>query len=127
MKKIFDIRQILHELDFDEKWFDSGFVSSETLKELWTEFQKGEDTNKEHYRWRAFTYYLKTKKEIDENNLRELYRLGEIDIDYSMGIAIKVEILQLKNCPVDLVNEALNSTEKSLIKVAKRKLGLEYK
>lgn len=127
MKKTSVVQRILHELDFNERWFDLEFVSSETLKELWTDFQNGEDTNKEHYRWRAFTHYLKISKEIDGNNLRELYQLGEIDADYSMGIAIQVEILQRKDCPVDLINKALNSDEKTLVKVARRKLGLEYK
>ena len=124
MKKISNIEQILHELDFDEKWFDSGFVSSEKLFELWTDFQNGEDRNKEHYRWRAFTHYLKINNEINENNLRKLYRLGETDADnYGMGMSMRIEILQRKECPADLINEALKSGEKPLVKVAKRKSG----
>lgn len=127
MKKTSEIQQILHQLEFDEKWFDLNFVSSEKLKELWADFQSGEDKNKEHYRWRVFTDYLKANKVIDENNLRELYRLGETDIDgYGMGMSMRIEILNRKECPADLINEALNSDEKPLIKVAKRKLGLEY-
>lgn len=127
MNKTFEIQQILHQLKFDEKWFDLGFVSSEKLKELWIDFQTGEDENKEHYRWRVFTDYLKTNKVIDENNLRELYRLGETDTDnYGMGMSMRIEIIYRKECPADLINEALNSDEKPLIKVAKRKLGLEY-
>src|SRR5688500_5172438 len=109
MNKTSDIQQILLELDFDEKWFDSGFVSSEKLYELWADFQTAEDSNKEHYRWRAFTDYLETNNEISESNLKELYRLGETDADYAMGIALRVKILQRKDCPADLLNEALNS------------------
>ena len=94
MKKVSVIQQILHELEFNEKWFDLGFVSSETLKELWADFQTGEDNNKEHYRWRAFTHYLKINKDIDENDLRKLYRLGETDADnYAMGMSMRIEIL----------------------------------
>ena len=127
MKKMSDIQQILHELNFDEKWFDLGFVSSEKLNDLWTDFQIGKDTNKEHYRWRAFTHYLKINNEINKNNLRELYRLGETDADnYGMGMSMRIEILNREECPFDLIDEALNSSEKPLVKVAKRKLGLEY-
>jgi len=120
------IQQILHQLEFDVKWFELGFVSSEKLTELLAEFLKAEDVNKEHYRWRTFTEYLKINKVIDENNLRELYRLGETDADnHGMGISMRIEILNRKDCPADLIEKALNSNEKSLIKVAKKKLGIE--
>ena len=59
MNDVSAIRRILRELDFDEKWFDLGFVSSEKLTQVWTDFQTGEDSNKEHYRWRAFCDYFK--------------------------------------------------------------------
>lgn len=128
MKKTPNIRQILHELDFDEKWFDLEFVSPEKLDELWVDFQTGGDTNKEHYRWRAFTNYLKINNEISENNLRELYQLGEADADkFGMGMSMRIDIVQRKECPADLINEALNSDEKTLVKAAKRKLALENK
>lgn len=127
MKKKYDIQQNLRELEFDENWFELGFVSPEKLNELWIDFQSGKDTNKEHYRWRAFTHYLKINKEINENNLRELYKLGETDADnYGMGMSMRIRILQRKECPIDLINKALNSDEKPLVKVAKRNLGLEY-
>jgi hypothetical protein len=84
--------------------------------------------NKKHYRWRAFTAYLEFNKEIDEEKFRELYRLGEIDADnYGMGASMKINLLQQKKCPDDLVQRALNSGDKPLVKVARRKLGLEYK
>lgn len=121
-----EIQQILHQLEFDVKWFESGFVSSEKLAELWAEFQKGEDVNKEHYCWRAFTEYLKINKVIDENNLRKLYRLGETDADnHGMGISMRIEILKRNDCPADLIDKALNSGDKNLIKFAERKLSFE--
>ena len=123
-----EIRQILNELEFDEKWFSFGFVSTEKLQELWKNFQIGDDNNKEHFRWAAFTYYLDKQKEIDENSLRELYQLSEVDADnYGMGISMRIQILQRKNCPADLLNKALNSGEKPLVKVVSKKLNLEYK
>jgi hypothetical protein len=128
MNKTSDIQQILLEFDFDEKWFDLGFVSSEKLYELWADFQTGEDDNKEHYRWRAFTNYLETNNEIGENNLKELYRLGENDTDdRGMGMSMRITILKRKDCPAELVDKALNSNEQALVKAAKRKLGLDYK
>ncbi|SRR5215204_3681727 len=127
MNKTTDIQQILLELDFNEKWFDLGFVSSEKLYELWADFQTAEDSNKEHYRWRAFTSYLKTNNEISESNLKELYRLGETDADsYGMGMSMRIDILRRKDCPADLIDKALNSDEQALVKGAKRKLGLEH-
>lgn len=127
MTQTSEINLILHELEFNEKWFDLGSVSTEKLQELYLDFQAGEDINKEHYRWRAFTDYFKSREEIDENILREFYRLGEIEVDLMMGTAMQINILQRKDCPSDLVEEALSSNDKVLVKVAKRKLGLDYK
>lgn len=121
-----DIKKILQELDFDEKWFELGFVSSEDLIKFQAEFRDGEDTNKEHYRWRAFTQYLEKNSEIEAKDLREFYRLGEIDADgYGVGMSMKIKILQHKDCPDDLIIEALNSGEKALIKVVERKMNLK--
>jgi hypothetical protein len=57
--------------------------------------------------------------------LKELYRLGEIDADDGAGISMRIEIIKLKNCPADLIDQALNSNEKNLVEFARRKLGLE--
>lgn len=127
MQKTSEIKNILHELEFNEDWFDLGFVSTEKLHELWQDFQTSDDKNKEHYRWRAFISYLETNKEITEKELEELYRLGEIDNDnFGMGKSMKIKILQRNGCPISVENKALNSGEKPLIKVVKRKSGLEY-
>ena len=112
----------------NEEWLYSGYISPDILEELWTDFQTSDDKNKEHYRWRAFTKFIKTKKVINEKSLRELYRLGETDADhFGMGMAMRIDILQRRECPTDLVEKALNSNDEPLVKVAKRKLGLEYK
>lgn len=127
MDKDFEIKHILQVLEFNEAWFDLELVSTEKLQELYLDFQTAEDTNKEHYRWRAFTDFLKSEKKFGENVLREFYRLGEIDTDSMMGTAMQINILQRKDCPSDLIEKALNSDDKALIKVVKRKLGLDYK
>lgn len=128
MEKTSEIKQILFELQFSEDWFDLGFVSSETLIELWADFQNSDDKNKEHYRWRAFTHYLENQNSISESNLTELYRLGETDVDnYGMGISMRIKILRQKNCPADLITKALNSGEKSLINVAEKNTVSEDK
>ncbi|HQU82021.1 MAG TPA: hypothetical protein PKY59_02790 [Pyrinomonadaceae bacterium] len=119
-----EIRQILDELEFDSKWIELEFVAPEQLFAFWKEYKKGEDNHKEHYRWRAFKEYLKNNKSIEESNLRELYRLGEIDND-SMGVSMRIEILKRNDCPADLIDKALNSGDKDLIKFVERKLSFE--
>lgn len=123
MEKTSEILQILRELEFSEDWFDLGYVPSEKLVELWTDFQNSDDKNKEHYRWRAFKNYLENQNSINTNNLRELYRLGEIDADYyGMGMSMRIDILGRKACPTDLIVKALNSGENPLIKVAEKRM-----
>jgi hypothetical protein len=128
LEKNSEILRVLRELEFSEDWFDGGFASSEKLIDLWADFQNSDDKNKEHYRWRAFKNYLENHNSINENKLRELYRLGEIDADiYGMGMSMRIDILQRKDCPADLIAKALNSGEKPLIKVAERKVFSEKK
>ena len=117
---------IFHTLEFTQRWIDLGIDTPEKLTKLETEWIKGEDTNTEHYRWRAFREFMSLRKNLDAEILRELYELGKNDADCGMGGSMMVDILSHKDCPLDLLEVALNSEERFLRKIAARKLGKEF-
>lgn len=117
---------IFRTLEFTQKWIDLGIIAPEKLVELETEWNKGEDNNPEHYRWRAFRDFMNSKEYLGAKILRELYDLGKNDADSLMGGVMMVDVLSRKDCPPDLLESALNSEEKFLRKAASRKLGKEF-
>lgn len=117
---------IFDKLEFTKEWIDLGIVTPEKLSELEIEWNKGEDTNTEHYRWRAFRDFLSANEYLDFTTLRKLHELGENDSDFTMGSSMMVDILNRKDCPTDLLKKAYKSEEKFLRKVASRKLNKEF-
>ncbi len=51
-------------LGFTQKWLDYGILDREDLAAHVKEYQKGEDPNKEHYRYGQFISYLNRKDSI---------------------------------------------------------------
>lgn len=117
---------IFHKLGFTQKWIDLGIITPEKLAEPGIQWNKSEDSNTEHYRWRAFQDFLAERKNLESETLKELYDLGKNDSDSVMGGSMMVDILNRKECPLDLLESALSSPEKFIRKVACRKLGKEF-
>ena len=113
------IREIL---GFTDEWFELGIITEDKLEEFKQQYESGEDLNSEHYRWRAFAAFVKTRESFDEQTIRRLYRLGETDADSAMGGSMMVEILSLKECPVDLLENAAINNRKFLRVAAQREL-----
>ncbi len=87
----------------------------------------GEDTNTEHYRWRALLDFVESKKLLDEHIVKALYNLGANDPDTGMGGSIMAHILGRNDCPKDLLELAAKSDEKFLRKIANKRLAAEDK
>ena len=114
---------IFRELEFSQEWIDLGIITPAKLKQLESEWATGEDTNPEHYRWRAFLDFIESKVVLDENSARALYNLGANDRDGAMGGSIMANILRRKDCPKDLLELAAKSEEKFLRKMADERLA----
>ncbi|HKQ05774.1 MAG TPA: hypothetical protein VJ464_11625 [Blastocatellia bacterium] len=123
--------EIVMIFQFSKKWSELGIITPDVLKELEREYAKGEDPYPEHYRWRAFQSFMQRNANFDDNIAKALYKLGEDDLDSSLGGAIMVAILKRKDCPLDLLEEAAHSTKRFLAKTAlqqlsKRKLSEDH-
>jgi hypothetical protein len=117
-----DPMDIFETLEFNQDWVELGIITPEKLKRLEAEWAKGEDTNTEHYRWRAFLDFMESKGVLDENTAKALYNLGANDPDWAMGGSIMAEILRRKDCPNDLLERAAKSDRKFLRKIAKERI-----
>jgi hypothetical protein len=114
---------IFRELEFSQEWVDLGIITPAKLKQLEAEWTTGEDTNPEHYRWRAFLDFIEAKESLDEHTARMLYNLGANDPDGVMGGSIMAHILRRKDCPKELLERAVKSEEKFLRKIANERLA----
>jgi hypothetical protein len=87
------------------------------------EWNKGEDQNSEHYRWRAFLNFLDSKRPLDADTVMALYDLGANDPDGAMAGSMMAAILRRKDCPVELLERASKSDQKFLRKIANERLA----
>jgi hypothetical protein len=116
---------IFRTLEFNQAWVELGIITPEKLTRLAAEWARGEDTNTEHYRWRAFRDFIESKKVLDEHTAKALYNLGAQDPDLAMGGSIMAEILRRKECPKDLLEIAAKSDRRLLRKIADERMGAQ--
>lgn len=88
------------------------------LEEFKREYESGLDVNTEHYRWRAFSLFLEENALLPSEILINLYKLGADDPDNIMGGSMMRELLNRKDCPLELIEAALQSDENFLVKAA---------
>jgi len=103
---------------FSEAWFALNVISADTLVKMEEQFLTTDDKHLEHYRWRAFTEFIRANRPLNSFQALNLYRLGEADSDMSLGVAMMAEVLRLEECQDDLLQLALSSNRAHLIKIA---------
>lgn len=106
-------------LGFNQNWVTLGIVSMEEIQQLVELFESSDDKNEEHYRWRAFKTFLVNKKPFSPETIRELYHLADNDPDFMMGGSLMIDIIELPECPADILDLASSNTNrKNLVKFA---------
>jgi hypothetical protein len=111
-------------LGFTPAWFTLGLVDDATLAQMKDEWEQGEDDNPEHYRYWAFGEFLKTHQPLSPETALDLFKLGDSDPDWSMGGAMMADILRLPECPAEVMQAAMLSWRKHLVRiVSRRNLG----
>jgi len=109
-------------LGFTKEWINLGIVDLETLERFFEEYSEDCDPHTEHYRWRAFQSYIRTKPSLDEITACSLYQLGENDPDIELGGSIMAAVLRRSDCPLKLLMKAAVSDRDFLKKIATAKL-----
>jgi hypothetical protein len=114
---------IFQTLEFSQEWIELGIITPAKLEQLKAEWDTGEDTNTEHYRWRAFLDFMQSRPSLDEDTAKALYNLGSKDPEVNMGGSMMAHILRWKDCPKDLLESATKAEEKFLRKIANERLA----
>jgi hypothetical protein len=120
------VNPVQETLQYSDEWIELGVITPEVEGELWHEWQQGEDHHPEHYRWRAFSDFLKVHSSLSEDSFAALYALAESDHDPVMGLAMQGDLLIRNDCPQALLERALASSQIHLVKVAQRVLSRRH-
>jgi hypothetical protein len=105
-------------LQLTQKWIDVGIITIEIFEVIREEYIRGEDQNSEHYRWKAFKEFIKANTCIKQEIFFAIDELGKSDPDYSMGRAMRFDLLKRSDCPVELLDITIHDSDKTLAKHA---------
>jgi hypothetical protein len=100
---------------FTPEWYDLGIVDDALLVRLLAEWDKGEDPNPEHYRFRALGEFFAQHNPLAPELAVALWELAEADPDLCWFI--RTEIVQRPECPKPLEEAALASGRKHLAQI----------
>jgi hypothetical protein len=106
---------------FTVQWFALGIVSDASIDEMRVRWNTGDDPNPEHYRYGAFQEFLAARQPLLPDLSAALYELGAADPDWSMGGAMMADILRLPECPENVLDAALKSDRKHLVRIVERR------
>lgn len=83
-------------LAYTPKWIEYGFLTQEQYNLQLIEFEKVEDTNKEHYRYRSFIDFIEEKSAFKDDDISHFLELVEMDVDQAMASSALVQLLKSK-------------------------------
>jgi hypothetical protein len=113
---------IFSKLQFTSQWVSVGLVTDENFELVRQEYLRSEDQSSEHFRWGVFKDFLKKNSHMSKQTFFEIYELGKNDPDYPMGRAMRFDLIQRSDCPVELIDIAAADSDVALARHA-----LKYK
>ena len=105
-------------LGFTPEWYTLGIVDDALLDRLRADWDKGDDPNTEHYRYRAFSDFVLVHQPLSPALALALYELGSRDADPGMGGAMMVNIIYRPDCPESVLVAAAASGQRHLVRAA---------
>lgn len=81
-------------LSYNRKWIEYEFLSHEMLEQQMAEFNCGEDSNPEHFRYRAFMSFLESHSEFTDQQIHNFIELVELDSDPGMASSALSDLIQ---------------------------------
>jgi len=76
---------MIEKLKYAKKWLEYGFINESELAIQIEEFEKGEDLNTEHYRYKSFLNILQKKLIFTDEEIDNFIELVELDDDQGMA------------------------------------------
>lgn len=108
-------------LGYSEDWFLLGLINDPLLEQQRIEWETGFDNNPEHYRYSSFRSFLAARRPLPADLATALFSLGSQDHDSAMGGAMMADIVRLPECPQTVLDAAIGTGRKHLVKIAERR------
>lgn len=118
---IVTLREYQKQFQFSDRWLQLGLLTADELRALGREYEVGGGKSAEHYRYRVFRSYLASHRPLSPETADALYELGKEDPDPGTGGAMMRDIVGLTECPDGVLEKALTSGEKHLVKAVRGK------
>lgn len=112
-------------LGFSEQWLRLGLLTEDELRALGQEYDVSDDKSTEHYRYRVFVKFLASHRPLSPQVAAALYELGRDDPHPPMGGAMMHDIVNLAECPAEVLEKASASGENHLVRAVRRRRLLE--
>jgi hypothetical protein len=81
-------------LHYSPKWLEYGFISEQFLLLQLSEYEKSDDKNLEHYRYRGFQAVLESHSIFTDNFISQYIELALLDEDRVMGKAALADLIK---------------------------------
>ena len=81
-------------LEYDRKWIQFGFLNETELDFQVKEFEKGEDTNTEHYRYKSFLNWIINNEKFTDQELDNFICLVQLDKEQTMAKSVLVKLFK---------------------------------
>ena len=108
--------------EFSAAWHALGVATPARVAALRAEWDRGEDRNPEHYRWRAFLEFVAEQpRPLAPDVVAALYRIGVEDADRAVGAAMMQRVVELPECPEHVLAAAAASGQRHLVRAVERR------
>ena len=80
------------DFEYTKKWLEYEILTKDYLEKQIEEFEKGEDDNLEHYRYKAFINWMNRQDVITQENFNNIIEIIEKDSDFSISKAMLFDL-----------------------------------
>lgn len=105
---------LLEKFSFDPTWLKLGVIDYNIILHILDEYNKSEDKNIEHYRWKAFLKFNEQNQNISPEHLLLIYNAVQNDSDVSLVASLTHILLDRKDVSEEIVRSAINSSNASV-------------
>jgi hypothetical protein len=95
--------------------------SSARLAAQRVEWARRGQEDPQHFLWCAFEDFLRERRPLSAELAAALYDLGERECDETMGESMMLRIVQLPECPASVLDAAIASGRRPLIRAVERR------
>jgi hypothetical protein len=107
--------------EFSDAWLSLGVVTAERLASQRVVWARGGYEDPQHFLLCAFDDFLRERCPLSAELAAALYGLGERERDETMGQSMMLRIVQLPKCPASVLDAAVASGQRDLIRAVERR------